>query len=91
MYDTEQAEEIARYAPNVDTGDFNYLIETLYKRYWETTSCMGTAVPQRNGQKSTVRGKCRTKKFDSSRMRRPLSGVKSEKLTGRISFKNSAT
>ncbi len=31
LYDTEQAEKIARYAPNMDTGDFNYLIETLYK------------------------------------------------------------
>ena len=31
LYDTEQAEQIARYAPLTDRGDFNYLIETLYK------------------------------------------------------------
>ena len=31
LYDTDQAEQIARYAPLTDRGDFNYLIETLYK------------------------------------------------------------
>ncbi|AFZ73779.1 hypothetical protein [Natronobacterium gregoryi] len=31
LYDTDQAEQIARYAPLTDKGDFNYLIETLYK------------------------------------------------------------
>jgi len=31
LYDTEQAEEIARYAPNTGTGDYNRLVETLYK------------------------------------------------------------
>lgn len=31
VYDTETAEQIARYAKNVDTNDFNYFIETLYK------------------------------------------------------------
>ncbi|WP_436910223.1 hypothetical protein [Halosimplex marinum] len=31
LYDTETAEEIAQYAPITDKGDFNYLIETLYK------------------------------------------------------------
>jgi hypothetical protein len=31
LYDTDQAEQIARHAPNVDRGDFHYLIETLYK------------------------------------------------------------
>ncbi|SDY88917.1 hypothetical protein [Halopenitus persicus] len=31
LYDTEQAEQVARYAPLTDRGDFNYLIETLYK------------------------------------------------------------
>lgn len=31
LFDTERAEQIARYAPNTDRGDYNYLIETLYK------------------------------------------------------------
>jgi len=31
LYDTDQAEQIVRYAPLTDRGDFNYLIETLYK------------------------------------------------------------
>ncbi|RZV10520.1 hypothetical protein BDK88_1688 [Natrinema hispanicum] len=31
LYDTDQAKQIARYAPLTDKGDFNYLIETLYK------------------------------------------------------------
>ncbi len=31
LYDTDQAEQITRYAPNTYRGDFNYLIETLYK------------------------------------------------------------
>ena len=31
LYDTERAELIARHAPNTDRGDFNYLIESLYK------------------------------------------------------------
>ena len=31
LYDTNEAEQIAQHAPNTDTGDFNYLIETLYK------------------------------------------------------------
>jgi hypothetical protein len=31
LYDTDQAEQIARYAPLTDKSDFNYLIETLYK------------------------------------------------------------
>jgi hypothetical protein len=31
LYDTETAEEIAQYAPITDKGDYNYLIETLYK------------------------------------------------------------
>ena len=31
LYDTGSAEQIARYAPLTDQGDFNYLVETLYK------------------------------------------------------------
>ena len=31
LYDTDQAEQIARYAPLTDKSNFNYLIETLYK------------------------------------------------------------
>lgn len=31
LYDTERAEQIAKYAPNTDRGDYDYLIETLYK------------------------------------------------------------
>jgi hypothetical protein len=31
LYDTERAEQIARYAPNADTSDFHHIIETLYK------------------------------------------------------------
>ena len=31
LYDTDQSEQIARYAPLTDRGDYNYLIETLYK------------------------------------------------------------
>ena len=31
LYDTERAEQIARYAPLTNRGDYNYLIETLYK------------------------------------------------------------
>lgn len=31
LYDTESAEKIVTYAPNTDRGDFNYLVETLYK------------------------------------------------------------
>lgn len=31
LYDTENAEQVAQYAPNTDQGDFNYLVETLYK------------------------------------------------------------
>ena len=31
LYDTEQAEAIAQYAPLIDSGDYNYLVETLYK------------------------------------------------------------
>jgi len=31
LYDTDRAEQIAKYAPNTDRGDFYFLIETLYK------------------------------------------------------------
>ena len=31
LYDTSLAEQIAKHAPLTDRGDFNYLIETLYK------------------------------------------------------------
>lgn len=31
LYDTEQAEAIARYARNTDRGYFHYFLETLYK------------------------------------------------------------
>lgn len=31
LYDTESAEQIARYARNTDQRDFNYFVETLYK------------------------------------------------------------
>lgn len=31
LYDTESAEQIARYAHITDRGDFHYQIETLYK------------------------------------------------------------
>jgi hypothetical protein len=31
IYDTEQAEQIAEYAPITDPRDFSYLIERLYK------------------------------------------------------------
>ncbi|WP_336022476.1 hypothetical protein [Halobellus salinisoli] len=31
LYNTEHAEQIALYAPLTDRGDFNYLIEALYK------------------------------------------------------------
>lgn len=31
LYDTEQADQIAEYAPITDRGDFNYLIERLYR------------------------------------------------------------
>ena len=31
LYDTESAEQIARYAPRTDRGDFHFLIETLYR------------------------------------------------------------
>ena len=31
LYDTDRAEQIARYAPLTNRGDYNYLIETLYK------------------------------------------------------------
>lgn len=31
LYDTETAEQIATYAPLTDRGDFNYLIERLYR------------------------------------------------------------
>lgn len=31
LYDTEAAEQIAQYAPNTDRGDFNFLMETLYR------------------------------------------------------------
>ena len=31
LYDTETAEPIAQYAPITDRGNFNYLIETLYR------------------------------------------------------------
>lgn len=30
-YDTDKAEQIAKYAPRTDRSDFSYLIETLYK------------------------------------------------------------
>lgn len=31
LYDTDAAEQIARYAPNTDRSDFHYRIETLYR------------------------------------------------------------
>lgn len=31
LYDTDEAEEIARHAPNTDRNDFHYLVESLYK------------------------------------------------------------
>ncbi|MCU4971853.1 hypothetical protein OB955_03760 [Halobacteria archaeon AArc-m2/3/4] len=31
LYDTKSAEQIARYAPITDRGDFHHQIETLYK------------------------------------------------------------
>lgn len=31
LYDTDAAEQIAQHAPLTDKGDFNYLVETLYK------------------------------------------------------------
>jgi hypothetical protein len=31
LYDTDEAEQIAKYAPNTDRDDFRYVIETLYR------------------------------------------------------------
>ncbi len=57
LYDTDQAEQIARHAPNTDRQDFYFLIETLYKTSDGDYFIHGEGGPQTKYAKSTGNGR----------------------------------
>jgi hypothetical protein len=57
LYDTENAEKIARYAPNTDRSDFGYLIETLYETSDGSYFIHGEGEPKTQYAKQTGNGR----------------------------------
>lgn len=92
LYDTNQAEQIARHAPNTDRGDFHHLIETLYK-----TPEGSTSFTAKEGQQLNTRNRVTgpagppARNSTSSIRKRRWTGAKNAASTVRASSPNSIT